>query len=218
MTALATSLDIAASEISSVTVGAEVAGPVGRAVRRRGVVVISARTGDGARQVIDDLANVLASLRDLSLRADCLVWISGCEVVDEECLAGLVRLGAETGTAVLLSTTSASRAAGLAAVAGTLVAAGPISGNLAEELSNAAEYVGREIASAALRGAPLAISRPMTATDPAASQARDYAIAYILRAQPPGMFAILKGRQPGAGPLRLTTQCRTVPITSGNVR
>ena len=50
---------------------------------------ISARTGDGARQVIDDLASVLASLRDLGLRGDCLALDERCEVADEECLAVL---------------------------------------------------------------------------------------------------------------------------------
>ena len=106
-------------------------------MRRRGVVLISARTATAPAQVVDDLASVLADLRDLGLRADCIAWIIGCDVVDADCLAALVRLGAETGTAVLLSTTSAAHAAGLAAVAGTIVAAGPIPDNLATELATA---------------------------------------------------------------------------------
>ena len=142
--------------------------------------MISARSGDAPRQIIDDLASVLAGLRDLGLRADCLAWITGCEVVDADCLAGLVRLGAETGTAVLLSTTSAAHAVGLAAVAGTIVAAGPITDNLAAELAIAIGTFVVMLPVLPQEALPFATSQQTMVADPTASPRRDYAIQDIL--------------------------------------
>ena len=194
VTALARRLGVAASEIAAVTVGdlGTVDSLVGRAIRRRGVVAISAGTGDGLGQVIDDLTGVLAGLGDLGLRTDCLVWISGCESVDDDCLAELVCLGPQTGTAVLLSTTSTY--ARLTAAVGTIVATGPISAELAGDLSTA------------------------TAAHPTGRRAPRDAIREIPRTQPPGMFTILAATQPGAGQSRATPHCRAVPIAPGDVR
>jgi len=211
VTALATSVGVATSEICSVVVGAAEGRPgagqadaaiadlIGRAVRRRGVVVVSAHTADAAQRVIDDLASVLVGLRDLGLRADCLVWISGCAAVDADCLAGLERLGPATRTAVLLSTTSAEYAVGLATLTATIVATGPISSNLAAILAG--------------NGA-----RPTLGAVTAENRTDDYAIEDILRAQVPGAFTILAGMQPAAGEPRATASCRAVAITPGSGR
>ena len=226
VTATARSLGVAPSEISAVTVGESVkaarvvtvAGLAGRAIRLREVVVMSAGTADGSQQVIDGLTSVLADLRDLALRTDCFVWISGCDAVDAGCLAELMGLGTETGTAVLLSTTSAAHAARLAAVAGTIVATGPISRNLAGDLSAAAGRVCCDVASAAIRTSPLATSQQTTAADATGSRSHDHAITDILYTQPPGMFTILSGTRAATRPARLTAHCRAVPITSGDIR
>jgi hypothetical protein len=58
----------------------------------------------GAQAAVRTLASVLASLRDLGLRGDCLVWIAGCEAADESILHALLALGPATGTAILMTT------------------------------------------------------------------------------------------------------------------
>jgi hypothetical protein len=63
-----------------------------------------ARSAADAQPAVAALANVLASLRDVALRGDCLVWIAGCEAVDDRTLRTVLGLGPATGTAVLLST------------------------------------------------------------------------------------------------------------------
>ncbi|HYK33805.1 MAG TPA: hypothetical protein VEV63_17665 [Streptosporangiaceae bacterium] len=68
-----------------------------------------------ARLVVADLINTLDGCGDLGSRADCLVWINGCETIDRRQLAALVALGERTGTAVVLSTVFGSAAAVLAA-------------------------------------------------------------------------------------------------------
>jgi hypothetical protein len=230
VTALASAVGVAAGEITSAMVGEpevgaalgeadpDVVGLMGRAIRRRGVVCVSVRTGDTARQVIDDVASVLADLRNLGLRGDCLVWISGCEVLDQAQLAGLLGLGPETGTAVLLSTTNSDHAAGLAPAVGTIIATGPISGNLAAELSRPGACIGRQIASAAPLRAALATSRPMFAQDPAGSPSGNYAIEDILRRQSSGVFTMIAGTQAGRGHPCVTASCRAVRLTAGDIR
>jgi len=97
-------------------------GLIGRAVRRREVVAIRALPGAAAqsagaeqsapagpaaadaRAAVNALTTVLASLRDLGLRGDCLVWVAGCETLDDGALRELLALAPATGTAVLLST------------------------------------------------------------------------------------------------------------------
>jgi hypothetical protein len=114
-----------------------VAASMGLAIRRRGVVLVSrgrlravvpsgsSSPPDQDRAVVADLVAVLTGLRDLGLRADCLAWVNGCESVEADQAAELVRLGASTGTAVLLTTGSGAAPAGLAAAVGVLVEAQP---------------------------------------------------------------------------------------------
>jgi hypothetical protein len=137
-------------------------GAFGRAIRRRSVVLLPARhavaaQSDAARsepiqQALSELVGTLTSLRELGLRGDCLAWVVGCEAADARRLSELLSLGQETGTAVLLSTTSPALAADLAAEAALVVASGPITGSLAERLadqavghSGIAPPVGREL-------------------------------------------------------------------------
>ncbi|HUZ52909.1 MAG TPA: hypothetical protein VMU94_10325 [Streptosporangiaceae bacterium] len=67
-----------------------------------------------ARLAVADLAGILAGRAGLGAPADCLVWINGCEAIDQAHLAALLALGPGTGTAVLLSTTAGGTAARLA--------------------------------------------------------------------------------------------------------
>jgi hypothetical protein len=98
----------------------DVAALFGLAIRGRGVVLVSspgsdrlgqsraAASGTVGAQVVAHLVEVLASLRDLRLRADCLVWVGGCEHIAPSSLAELIELGPATGTAVQLTTTGAA--------------------------------------------------------------------------------------------------------------
>jgi hypothetical protein len=138
-------------------------GAVGRAIRSRSVLLLRARRPDRARaevarsgvarsgvaqlelarlelaqRAVTDLVCALSSLRELGLRGDCLAWIIGCEAADVSSLRDLLTLGPVTGTAVVLSTTSAGLAADLAAVAALSVASGPIADGLAQCLADLA--------------------------------------------------------------------------------
>ena len=68
-----------------------------------------------ARLVAADLIETLAERSDLGSRADCLVWINGCEAIDHCQLAVLAALGERTGTAVVLGTALGADAARIAA-------------------------------------------------------------------------------------------------------
>ncbi|HWF82807.1 MAG TPA: hypothetical protein VN695_19700 [Streptosporangiaceae bacterium] len=68
-----------------------------------------------ARLATADLIETLAERSDLGSRADCLIWIDGCEAMDTRQLAALVALGDRTGTAVVLGTALGSAAAAIAA-------------------------------------------------------------------------------------------------------
>ena len=68
-----------------------------------------------ARLVAADLIETLAERSDLGRRADCLVWINGCEAIDHRQLAVLVALGERTGTAVVLGTVIGADGARIAA-------------------------------------------------------------------------------------------------------
>jgi len=106
----------------------DVAERLGRAIRgRRVVIVAAAGQPEPARQAAGDLAGVLAGLRDLGLRGDCLAWLSGCERVDLQSVTGLLELGPATGTLILLSTTSATYAASVAVSVSTTIACARIS-------------------------------------------------------------------------------------------
>ncbi len=115
LTELARSLGVPAS--TSLSAAGGLAGQVGLAIRDRSALVVS---GDHAHAVAD-LSAVLARVRDLGLRADCLVWISGCEGVGVDVLSRLCGLGPPTGTAVLLSTAAAGHADDLRSAAAVVV-------------------------------------------------------------------------------------------------
>jgi hypothetical protein len=128
LTELASSLGVPASTCPLAAPG-ELAGQAGLAIRGRSVLLVS---GDHAadapaglrpgQQAVATLLAVLADLRDLGLRGDCLAWISGCEGVGMDLLTQLTDLGPATGTAVMLSTADAGRAGDLESAAAVVVA------------------------------------------------------------------------------------------------
>ncbi len=111
------------------------AAALGRAVRNRGVVVLRASPGQTAGQLAGDLTGVLASLRDLGLRADCLAVVADAEAVQPGPLTALLALAPVTGTALLLATSSAAAAAALGPAAGTVVVSGQVSEAMALQLA-----------------------------------------------------------------------------------
>jgi hypothetical protein len=113
-----------------------------QAVRERAVVSFAldqAVHGRAARMVaalaLTDLLDLLGELQAMGVRTDCLAWISGCESLPAGRLAELVQRGGQTGTAVLLTTTSAAAAAGLAGAAGVVAVRGPVSEPLGTALA-----------------------------------------------------------------------------------
>jgi hypothetical protein len=108
----------------------DIAGSMGRAVRSRCVLAVSAVQPEVARHAVAGLSGVLAGLRDLGLRGDCLAWLTNCDFAELELMTSLLELGQVTGTCVLLSTTSMTYAASLGALVGTTVECGhgPASG------------------------------------------------------------------------------------------
>lgn len=119
---LARSLGMPVTELS--TPGGDTAGNMGRAIRGRRVLIVAARQPELACQAVRDLSGVLARLRDLGLRGDCLAWLSNCDRVEPAIVGGLLELGPATGTSVLLSTTSMTDVASLAARVGTTIGCG----------------------------------------------------------------------------------------------
>jgi hypothetical protein len=103
----------------------DTAGSIGRAVRGRGAVLVTAHEPEGARLALAELSAVLTGLRDLGLRGDCLAWVTSCDGVELEIMTKLLELGQATGTGVVLSTTSVTYGASIAAYVGTTVASGP---------------------------------------------------------------------------------------------
>jgi hypothetical protein len=90
-------------------------------VRRRGVALFSldraahGRAADTiAGLVARDLSEVYAGLHRAGIGGDGLAWFSQCETADPQTLAGLVSVGAGTGLATVLSTTSPAAAGSLA--------------------------------------------------------------------------------------------------------
>ena len=117
----------------------ELAHDAGQAIRHRTAVLASALPGPAEQfqqaRHFRELADVLSRLRDLRLRADCLVWIHGIEAANAALAAELISLGSQTGTSILLSTESPAAAASLAAGVSVVVAAGPVEQDLAARLS-----------------------------------------------------------------------------------
>jgi hypothetical protein len=81
------------------------------------------------------LSGALAELRAYGLQGDTLVWIHGCEDAGERLVTELIGTGRDTGTSLLLSTTSRTAAAALARTAGVVIAAGPLGHDAALDLA-----------------------------------------------------------------------------------
>lgn len=207
--ALARSLGVPATGAGE----AGVAGAVGRAIRSRETVLIANADAGAARRAVADLAEVLSGLRELGLRADCLTWISGCESVDNASLSELLAIGPLTGTAIILSTPSPAHAASLAPSAGVLVVSGSVSAELALDLVTAVRDVGSGLAAHARDVGPSLAATAMSDTGDSSP-----AIASILTAQPASGFTMLAGARADGGPPRVTTVCRSVPITPDHLR
>ncbi len=77
-----------------------------------------------ARLVTADLTAELGDLDQAADLADCLVWISGCEVVPAAALAELAGACRRSGAALVLGTADGRFAAGLAGLVGVLVVRG----------------------------------------------------------------------------------------------
>jgi len=113
--------------------GGALTAAVGHAIRTRGVVV-----APGGPALVGAVTAALTRLRQLSLRADCLLWVDGWAGADPAALAALFTLGPAVGTAVLVSTTSAACARALAPVAAVTVACGELTPELAGAVALAA--------------------------------------------------------------------------------
>jgi hypothetical protein len=108
-----------------------------------------------ARLVVADLISNLADYCDLGARTDCLIWINGCEGIEPHQLAALVGLGARTGTAVVLGTTSAAVATALVPEVNVVAVRGTGPGGLSR-LAGLAGAVGPAGAAGAAGAAGLA--------------------------------------------------------------
>jgi hypothetical protein len=215
--ALARSLSVPAGVVSAPADGpaalgwaAQMSGVIGRAMRSRGVVLISAQRAAAARGVIDDLAGVLASLRDLGVRGDCLVWISGCDAIDPGSLREVRALGPLTGTAIMLSTTSRLQAATLAPASGVVVISAPVHDDLAWQLTdNVASPAAITASPAATTASPAAIGHELATDAPLWSSIAN---------QGPNTFTILAGNRRDQRPPRVTSGCRAVTIEPDRLR
>ena len=112
---------------------------LGRTVRERGVTLLSLdRSGHGshgghgeyARMIaglaVTDLLAVCGELQGMSVPGDSLVWINGCELLEQRVLAELIAQGQGAGMGVVLSTASAAAADRLVTEVNVLVARGPV--------------------------------------------------------------------------------------------
>jgi hypothetical protein len=191
--------------------GTSAAGAIGRAIRRRESVLITAQAADAARRAASDLATVLNELRDLGLRADGIAWINGLEPMDPASLAELLALGPLTGTGIVLSTTSSTHAADLASAAAVVAVGHPVGVDLglalAARLRGAAgasegAVIGREIAVDAQLGAADPMWRPM-------ASARDVSTV----THQPGKVTMVVFTPGRDGSPRAITNCKVLPIT-----
>jgi hypothetical protein len=114
---------------------------LGEIIRRREAVLAppAAATAGG-------LSGALTELRDHALAGDTLVWIHCCEEAGERLIGELIGRGQDTGTSLLLSTTSRTAAAALARTAGVVIAAGPVGHDAAVELAGHEGETGRSAA------------------------------------------------------------------------
>jgi hypothetical protein len=131
------------------------AAAIGRAIRRREAVLIAAPSGaqdtDKIRRAAD-LTDVLSGLRDLGLRADCLAWIDGVELMDPASVRELQALAPLTGVGMVLSTADPAAAAHLAATTAVLAIGEPVGIDLEVALGarlREGGFIGRESANGA---------------------------------------------------------------------
>jgi hypothetical protein len=82
---------------------------LGQTIRERGVTLFSLDSGapDNAAGMVAglavaDLTAVCDELTGMSVPGDSLAWINGCEILGQQVLADLVRLGQRAGMAVVL--------------------------------------------------------------------------------------------------------------------
>jgi hypothetical protein len=168
------------------------AADIGAAIRSRGVVLMRASAAWPASLLLDELTGVLARLRDLELRADCLAVIAGCETVAPGPLTAALRLGPATGTGLLLTTVGPAAAAGLWPDVSAAVLCGPVSEDLA-----------------------LVLAARVGPGGPAASQ---QAVTSLTRQQPGVVALLVRPGQPDAARPRLTGGISPVPIDLALVR
>jgi hypothetical protein len=117
---------------------------LGQTVRQRAVTLFSL-DGDvhgRAAQMIAalaaaDLITVCSELQAMSVPGDSLVWINGCEVLEQGVLGELVERGQGAGMAMVLGSASGAVAEHLAAQVNVLVARGPADPALAERFASA---------------------------------------------------------------------------------
>lgn len=128
-TALACQLGLPAAELAG---GGD--DQIGRGIRDKAVIVAS---GGAAGQLIRAANLVLGALREIRLRGDCLLCVTGCDRLDAAELAALVELAPDTGTAVVLT-----RACPEQGLPGTLTVA-PAAGLLVAESAAPGTWVAR---------------------------------------------------------------------------
>jgi hypothetical protein len=89
-----------------------------------------------AQLVLADLAGILADRARLGARADCLLWINGCESIAGGQLAAQLTLGPRAGAVTLLSTAAGAAACWLADQVNVVAVRGqPPAGSLARSAS-----------------------------------------------------------------------------------
>lgn len=210
---------------ASVGSGGSVGGVLGRAVRRRETVLVSSQHADAARQTGRDLARVLGGLRELGLRADCLAWLSGCEVMDPISLSELLALGPVTGTAIVLSTTDPQCAAQLACSAGVVVVSGPVGRDLALALAAPLQYsqpgpdaIGHTGGNDAPLGGATPAARPFEAVADFGADRPGQAVQNLLTCQRGGEFTVLARVRADSAAPRVMPGCRVVPISREHLR
>ena len=137
------------------------------------------------RLICQDLLALGARLRGIGVDGDGLVWLTGCEVLGEQTLAGLIAAGAAAGLPVVATTSSARAAAELAELPNALVlhrvseqaAARRLAAVAAPRLLPAA---GRPGAGPGLAGP---VQRPLPAPVPGPGPAQGVEVPAALRAE-----------------------------------
>ncbi len=117
------------------------------ALTGRGVVLhsLGRRNRGTAELAVSGLVRILGDHSPLLGPTDCLVWINGCEAIEQGQLARLCELGASAGAAVVLSTTDGTLAADLTTRLNvTLIRGGPPDARPASPYSFDPDALGRD--------------------------------------------------------------------------